>query len=67
MRGEPGRAQARTAAAGLWATRDRYADAWPLAENETEALLADLGQRLAAIHAVEQSALAATARAIATR
>ncbi len=67
MRGEPGRAQARAAAAGLWATRDRYADAWPLAENETEALLADLGQRLAAIHAAEPSARAATARAIATR
>ena len=67
MRGEPGRAQARGAAAGLWETRDRYADAWPLAEDDTEALLADLGQRLAAIHAAEQAALDATARAIGPR
>ena len=67
MRGEPGRSQARAAAAGLWATRDRYADAWPLAEDETEALLADLGQRLAAIHAAEQTALDATGRAMEPR
>jgi hypothetical protein len=64
MSGEPGRAQARTAAAGLWETRGRYADAWPLAEDETEALLADLGQRVTAIHAAEQMALDATGRAI---
>ena len=64
MRGEPGRAQARTAAEGLWEIRGRYASAWPLAEDETEALLADLGRRLAAIHAAEQTALEATGRAI---
>ena len=64
MRGEPGRVQARSAAAGLWETRLRYADAWPLAEAETEALLADLGRRLAVIHAAEQAALDATGRAI---
>jgi hypothetical protein len=64
MRGEPGRAQARTAAAGLWETRGRYADAWPLAEDETDALLGDLGRRLAAIHAAEKAALDATSRAI---
>jgi hypothetical protein len=64
MRGEPGRAQARTAAAGLWETRGRYADAWPLAEDETDALLADLGRHLAAIHAAELKALDATRRAI---
>lgn len=64
MIGEPGRAQARAAAAGLWETRGRYADAWPLALDETDALLADLGQRVAAIHAAEQTALAATGRAI---
>ena len=64
MRGEPGRAQARTAAAGLWETRDRFADAWPLAEDETTALLADLGERLSGIHAAEVAALEATRRAI---
>ena len=64
LRGEPGRAQARTAAAGLWDIRGRYADAWPLAEDATEALLADLGGRLAAIHAAERTALDATRRAI---
>jgi hypothetical protein len=64
MRGEPGRAQARTAAAGLWETRDRYADRWPLPDAETDALLADLGRRLAAIHAAEVAALDATRRAI---
>lgn len=64
MRGEPGRAHARRAAAGLWEIRGRYANAWPLAEDETDALLADLGRRLAAIHAAEQTALEATGRAI---
>ena len=64
MLGEPGRAQARTAAAGLWEIRTRYADTWPLAADETDALLADLGRRLAAIHAAEQTALNVTRRAI---
>ncbi len=64
MRGEPGRAEARAAAAALWEIRDRSVDAWPLAEDQTEALLTDLGQRVAAIHAAERSALEATARAI---
>jgi hypothetical protein len=65
MSGEPGRAQARTAAAGLWEIRGRYADTWPLTADETEALLADLGRRLAAIHSAEQTALDATRRALA--
>jgi Butirosin biosynthesis protein H, N-terminal/Domain of unknown function (DUF4872) len=64
MRGEPGRAQARTAAAGLWDIRDRYANEWPLAEGDTDVLLADLGRRLAAIHAAERTALDTTGRAI---
>ena len=64
MSGEPGRAQARRAAAGLWEIRDRHADEWPLAADETDALLADLGRRLAAIHAAEQTALDATRRGI---
>ena len=64
MSGEPGRAQARTAAAGLWEIRGRYANEWPLDEADTEALLADLGRRLAAIHAAELRALDATRRAI---
>ena len=64
MRGESGRAQARTAATGLWAIRDRYANEWPLAEDDTDALLVDLGRRLAAIHTAEQKALEATGRAI---
>jgi hypothetical protein len=65
MRGEPGLAQARKAATRLWEIRDRYADAWPLAEEETNDLLGDLGQRLAAIHDAEQTAVDATRRAIA--
>jgi hypothetical protein len=64
MSGEPGRARARTAATSLWEIRGRYADDWPLAGEETDALLADLGRRLAAIHAAEEAALAATGRAI---
>jgi hypothetical protein len=64
MRGEPGRAQARTAAAGLWDIRGRYASEWPLAEDKTDALLADLGGRLVTIHAAEQAALDATGLAI---
>lgn len=64
MRGELGRAQARTAAAALWEIRRRYANEWPLAEDETDALLADLGRRLAAIHAAERTALDAIRRAI---
>jgi hypothetical protein len=64
MGGEPGRAQARKAAAALWEIRDRYAEAWPLGEGETAALLADLGRRLAGIHAAEVAALDATRRAI---
>jgi hypothetical protein len=65
MSGEPGRAQAHAAAARLWEIRGRYAEEWPLAQDETDGLLADLGRRLVAIHAAEQTALAATGRAIA--
>jgi hypothetical protein len=64
MSGEPGRARARTAAAGLWEIRGRYADTWPLAADATEDLLADLGRRLAAIHSAEQAALDATRGAL---
>jgi Butirosin biosynthesis protein H, N-terminal/Domain of unknown function (DUF4872) len=65
MSGEPGRARARTAAARLWEIRGRYAGGWPLADDETEALMADIGRRLAAIHSAEQTALDATRRALA--
>jgi len=67
MRGEPGRAQARAAATALWEIRGRYTEEWPLDEAETDALLTDLGRRLAAIHAAEQTALDATRRAIGGR
>ena len=64
MRGEPGRTRARAAAGRLWAARARYADAIPLSETRIASLFEDLGSRLAAIHAAERAALAATARAI---
>jgi hypothetical protein len=67
MEGEPGRARARTAAAALWDLRRRRADAWPLSGDATDALLADLGARLAAIHLAEREALDATRHAIAAR
>jgi hypothetical protein len=64
MAGEPGRAAAASAAAELWATRGRYADSFPLPPDRVEALFADLGDRLAGIHAAEVEALAATAEVV---
>jgi hypothetical protein len=64
MAGEPGRASATAAAATVWATRARYADAIPLPPDRIDALFADLGERLSGIHAAEVEALAATADAV---
>jgi hypothetical protein len=67
MRGEPGRAEARAAAAELWELRHRSAVAWPLDPDATDGLLADLGARLGEIHLAERAALDATHRAIGSR
>jgi hypothetical protein len=64
MAGERGRASAATAASTLWETRSRYADAFPLPPDRIDELFADLGGRLAEIHASEVDALASTADAI---
>ena len=56
MRGEPGRAAAATAAATLWAARDTYRETFPLGEPAVADLFADLGDRVAAIHAAEVEA-----------
>ena len=64
MAGEPGRAAARDAAAVTWAIRDRYAQSFPLPEDRIRELFADLGQRLATIHAAETEAVEATRLAI---
>jgi hypothetical protein len=64
MAGEPGRATAASAASTLWETRSSYADAFPLPADRIEELFADLGERLAQIHAAETDALASTADAV---
>jgi hypothetical protein len=64
MAGEPGRARAKAAAETVWAMRDRYADAFPLAPDRVEAILEDLGDQLLAIHQAEVEALETTAKAI---
>jgi hypothetical protein len=64
MAGEPGRAAAASAASTLWETRSRYADAFPLPADRIDALLTELGGRLAEIHAAEEEALASTADAV---
>ncbi len=64
MAGEPGRAAAREAAAVMWAIRDRYARSFPLPEDRIRELFADLGRRLAMIHAAETEAVEATRLAI---
>jgi hypothetical protein len=64
MEGEPGRARGTAAARDLWALRD--ADTGPIAldEEARTILFADLGKRVAAIHAAEVTALDATATAL---
>jgi hypothetical protein len=64
MEGEPGRARARDAAARLWTIRSEYADAVSFTDERTGELLADLGARIAEIHAAEVAAVDATAAAI---
>ena len=64
MAGEPGRAAARVAADRLWAMRDAHATSADVPEPMMAELFADLGERLAGIHAAETAALAATAAAI---
>jgi hypothetical protein len=64
MRGEPGRAAAGAAAATVWAARDRYLDSVPLSDAAVTELFADIGARLAAIHAAEVAAVDALADAL---
>jgi hypothetical protein len=64
MDGEPGRADARAAAERLWAIRAEHADAVSLSADRIAELFADLGSRIAAIHAAEVAAVDATAGAI---
>ena len=64
MAGEPGRPRVAEAAETVWAIRDRYAEAFPLPPDRIAAILADLGDRLGAIHQAEVDALELTARAI---
>ena len=64
MAGEPGRSTAASAASMLWATRARYADAFPLPPERIDELFADLGGRIAGIHEAEVAALAATSDAV---
>jgi hypothetical protein len=64
MAGEAGRSAVTQAAATVWAIRDRYADAFPLPPDRIAAILADLGDRLGAIHQAEVDALEVTAAAI---
>lgn len=64
MAGEPGRSRAAAAAETAWATRDRYADAFPLGADRVGAILEDLGDRIGVIYQAEVEALDVTARAI---
>jgi hypothetical protein len=64
MDGEPGRAEARAAAERLWAIRDEHASGVSLSDDRIAELFADLGSRIAAIHAAEAAAVDATAAAI---
>jgi hypothetical protein len=64
MEGEAGRGRVGAAADTVWAIRDRYADAFPLPPDRIDAILADLGDRIGAIHEAEVGALEVTARAI---
>lgn len=64
MAGEAGRSRARAAANTVWTIRGRYADAFPLTPNRIGEILADLGDRLGAIHHAELEAIETTAHAI---
>ena len=62
--GEPGRARVTAASEITWAIRQRYVDDFPLSDDRVAEIFADLGERVAAIHAAEVDALETTARAI---
>jgi hypothetical protein len=62
--GEPGRTEAATVAERLWAIRAEHADGVSLADDRMADVLADLGSRLAHIHAAEVAAIDALAAAI---
>jgi hypothetical protein len=64
MEGEPGRSRASDAASRAWAIRAEHADAVSLSAERTAELFADLGARIAEIHAAEVAAVDATAAAI---
>lgn len=63
MAGEQGRARAREAARGLWATRERYATDFPLPRNRVKEVFSDLGARIGEIYDVERQALTSTSKA----
>lgn len=64
MRGEPGRAEARSTAEHLWAIRTEHASSVSLSPDRMSEVFADLARRLGAIHAAEVAAVDATAAAI---
>jgi hypothetical protein len=64
MEGEPGRAEARSASARLLAIKGEHATDVSLSDDRVADLFADLGSRIAAIHAAEVAAVDATAAAI---
>ncbi|HEV8053296.1 MAG TPA: hypothetical protein VGP30_00550 [Candidatus Limnocylindrales bacterium] len=63
MAGESGRLRASEAAQELWATRERYAQAFPLPQDRIDEPFTDLGVRIGAIYDAERQALATTSRA----
>ena len=63
MAGESGRMRASEAAQELWATRERYAQAFPLPQDRIDELFTDLGVRIGAIYDAERQALATTSSA----
>jgi hypothetical protein len=64
IEGEPGRKRARDVASRVWAIRAEHADSVSLSAQRTAELFADLGSRIAAIHAAEVEAVDAIAAAI---
>jgi hypothetical protein len=64
MDGEPGRAEAGAVAARLWAIRGEHASGVSMSSERIADLFADLGSRIAAIHAAEVVAVDATAAEI---
>jgi Butirosin biosynthesis protein H, N-terminal/Domain of unknown function (DUF4872) len=62
-RGDAGRREAAKVAGRLWTARDRWRSAFP-ADEDVDALLADLARRVADIHRAETAALATLGNAL---